>query len=110
MSTERPFREQPGQPDTLRHDPLTCPACGYVTDAVGSEDGAPLPRPPGDGDYLACFRCTMVNVVQVSPLGVVSVRSADELDMALFARKPDNVRMLRRLQAFRATHPYDAHE
>jgi hypothetical protein len=99
------FEAKPGDPRSLLHNKTPCPACGYQADAAGSPDGKPLKRAPQTGSWSVCFNCTAVNVFEVSPLGVVSLRAATVAELDEFLSHPERRKGLRAVQMVRRNLP-----
>lgn len=98
-----PFRPQPDRPDILRHQALSCLACGGKQDAAGTPDGSPASQPT-DGDWAVCFRCGEVAVYAVGPFGV-ALREATTEELAEFSADPANGKLVRDLHQFWASRP-----
>lgn len=97
-----PFRPQPGRPDILRHEALSCVACGHKVDSSGSRDNSPITTEPVDGDWAVCLRCGEVAVYVIGPLGV-GLREASTEELATFSADPQNVKLVRDIHSFWAS-------
>lgn len=93
-----PFRAQPGHPDIVRHQALSCTACGNKMDSSGTTDGTPAAT-PGDGDWAVCLRCGEVAVYVIGALGV-GLREATTAELAEFSADPANVETVRDIHRF----------
>lgn len=80
---------------------VSCPECGYSTDAIGGTTHDPIDA-PGDGDYSVCFQCAAVAVIVKGPFGL-ALRAATAAEVVDCDRKNPGVRA--RLRAFNAEHP-----
>lgn len=83
-----PLRPQPGRPGVYRHPALSCRACGATHNALTNADrGGP---PANDGDFTVCFRCGVVAVLVIGPLGV-AMRAPSPEELLEFAQDHPHV-------------------
>jgi hypothetical protein len=88
------------EPPHLRHNDLTCGACGYQMDTTTNVTGQ---RAPCTGDVVLCGRCAAVWLFEVSPLGIVALREPTIAELTDF--DPQVIRAARLLAVLNATDP-----
>jgi hypothetical protein len=81
-----------------------CPSCGARHDAWRHACTTPHQGKPKSGDCSVCVNCACVNVIEVSPLGLVSLREATTAELVKFSRDPQITNAVRAANEFIARH------
>lgn len=79
----------------------TCRACGESNDGLTAASGN---HHPTTGDMTICFTCGEVSVIEVSPLGQLTLREATTAELVTWNRLHGD--LARSLQQFHAENPW----
>lgn len=105
-SSDGSLRPAVGDPGVWRQrDRTRCPACGHTPNSFGHSGTDGPARPPRNGDFSVCIRCGEVGIIELSPIGVASIREATLAELAEFNTNPANTALVHQMITFNARLP-----